>query len=83
MRAENSTPKLPLRSCRKFAIEQCQQNTPIPQHGAQMRQNFMRASCALHARSRTGRDRRLKEEVPLSLELVSFMRAAGAAARES
>jgi hypothetical protein len=49
MRAENSTPKLPLSTCRKFAIEQCQQNTPIPQPGAQMRPNFMRASCALHA----------------------------------
>jgi hypothetical protein len=43
----------------------------------------MRTSCALHARSRTGRDRRLKEEAPLSLELVFFMRAAGAAPQES
>jgi hypothetical protein len=83
MHAENSTPKLPLNSCRKSAIEQCQQNTPIPQHGAQMRPSFMRASCALHACSRTGRDRRLKEEAPLSLERVFFMRAAGAAPGES
>jgi hypothetical protein len=65
MRTENSTPKLPLNSCRKYATEQCQQNMPIPQHGAQMRP---KNSCALHAHFM--RYRRLKEEAPPSLELV-------------
>jgi hypothetical protein len=52
-------------------------------NAAKFHAHFMRASCVLHVRSRAGRDRRLKEEAPLSLELVFFMRAAGAAPRES
>jgi hypothetical protein len=44
---------------------------------------FMRASCALHARSRAELHRRVQEEATLSLDHVWFMRTAGAAPRES
>jgi hypothetical protein len=83
MHADNATPKLPLKSRRKSAIQQCQQRMPMLQPGQQMRPNCMRTSCTLYVRGRTGRHLRLKKEAPLSLDLVFLMRDAGTVPRES